>query len=688
MDKEGVPMTGSAISIPKKFQHVCPRNCYSACTMISTVKNERLIHVCGDKKHPFSRGKLCAQGFAYIQANYHQDRIKYPYFQEVKGTGNFRKITWEEAYGILIDKMKEVYNRKKDFSSFGFYQSKGNIGAHRFFTKQFLTTLGTTRILAEENSAIGFEAVQYDNEGLDVYTNPNKIRMASMIIIWGANPAETNVHLIPFLMEAKERGTKVVVIDPLYTQTAQLADLYVQIRPSTDGALVHLLIKLLMEFDHIDYASLEKHTINHKPYLESIKLTNTQHFLNICDISMEALSYLRDYLFSATSILHIVGVGLQQHVNGGQNVRAIQALAAVRGDLWKHGGGIYFPQRPPEKLFQQCTSGQKDLSNKTLQWNDWVGAEQSTENGSTIDLLWISGANPLTQRPNTNATLEKLHNTNFIVSLEQFLTPTISMSNLILPTTSHFEHFDLICSHWGIALNEKAITPFYESRSEWYIVAELAKRVQELWPHLITTPNYTSELDYLNHYVHITGMDKVYGIDRVTDLKQCGWKQMSLPDEHQDEQKVAKYHFSSTKAQQYGHPSKPVFVAGLLPSKTYPFWLISPHHSYRFNSQFWLLNLDKQQTPFIYMNQNTAEKRGIENGTIVHVYNNYGFLHVQAVLSKHMPEDVILIYQGWVLDGTQNVNKLVPAMETDMGEKLTDVRGIAYYDSFVNIKRL
>ncbi|MBM4761427.1 molybdopterin-dependent oxidoreductase [Bacillus sp. B15-48] len=112
-------------------------------------------------------------------------------------------------------------------------------------TEQFFASIGEfTRIIDSSSSFESFEAMGIES---GVGGNPLKIREASIIIISGANPAATNIHLIPFIIEAKVKGAKVVVIDPLYTQTAELVDLFIQVRPGGDGILAGLLLKRLLE---------------------------------------------------------------------------------------------------------------------------------------------------------------------------------------------------------------------------------------------------------------------------------------------------------------------------------------------------------------------------------------------------------------------------------------------------------
>ena len=236
----------------KTYRNVCPRNCPSSCTMISHIENDSIHHIAGDINHPYTKGKLCAKGFSYAEKNNHRDRLKYPYYQKVKGSGKYIQITWEKAFQLMIRELLNIHHQFDSFLPLALFKGSGNIGVHHYVTDDFFSNLGeTTRMFSSSSLFSGLNTTESDTIAVNG-PDPSTIKEASMIIIWGANPAATNIHLIPYIIEAKVRGAKIVVIDPLYTQTAELADLYIQLRPGTDGAFASLLIKHLIEKNACD----------------------------------------------------------------------------------------------------------------------------------------------------------------------------------------------------------------------------------------------------------------------------------------------------------------------------------------------------------------------------------------------------------------------------------------------------
>ncbi|WP_066249034.1 molybdopterin-dependent oxidoreductase [Neobacillus drentensis] len=678
-----------------QFKNVCPRNCFSACTMISHVENGRLVHITGDRNHPYTKGKLCSKGYAYVERNYHQDRLKFPYYQEVKGSGKFRQITWEKAFELIINQMINIKKQYGDFLPLVLYKYSGNFGVQHFVTEQFFSSIGkTTRIVGSPCHSAGIQAVQYDMGAVKM-SDPTQVAEAGLVIIWGANPAVTNIHLIPFILEAKGRGAKIVVIDPLYTQTTELADLYLQPRPSSDGALANLLIKGLYEAKSLDYRFLEEHSIGFEKFIKQMKQIDTQEYEEMCDIPKKAINLLLSWLKEAKVVSYIIGMGLQRHSNGGQNIRAIQALAAARGDIGKKGGGIFFNQEETYVFSNQqgFINEHLNVNNRNLTMDEWItNGVTPFINQPPIEMMWISCRNPLTQEPNPQLIQNHMKKIPFVVAVEQFMTQTAKMANLVLPTTTHFEEADIVTNYWHkeIAFNQKAIPPYYESRSEWNIMRELALRLKHHSPNLCSFPIHSSEEVYLNSQFNEKVLE-VFGIQSINDLEK-GSLTAKLPkiawNDQQFSTTTGKYHFYSMEASDAGLPPTPLFVEGKAPNETYPFWLITPHHPYALNSQFHFLNLTDEGEAFVAIHSDVAKAMGIFNGEIVKVFNNQGSIEIKAIFSKLVSKDILMIYQGWYPDSDVNINHLIPVTLTDMGENAYGAKGIAFYDTFVKVEKL
>lgn len=663
-----------------QFEHVCPRHCFSNCGMTSFVENGQLLMLTGKKNHPYSRGKLCAKGYGYIERNYHHSRLKHPYYQEVKGSGQFKQITWKKAFEIISCEILNIQEKYGHFLPLSLYKGSGNVGVHHSVAEQFFSSLGiTTRMKGPNQASTGYEAMKFDMGAVKM-ANPTSIRNAKMIIIWGANPAATNTNLIPFIIEAKAKGAKLVVIDPIYSQTAELADLYIQLCPSTDGLLANLVAKELITANQIDSEFIEHASSGYSEYAEAVLELNREESLQKCGVAAEALQLLVEWIVGAPVIAHVIGTGLLKHSNGGQNFRAIEALAAIHGDIGKKGGGIFFRQEK-SLLFQN----ERELeSNRVMNFH---GARLPSQLDIPIEVLWVIFGNPLVQEPNSNYVKKVLKDIPFVVMVDLFMTPTAEMSNLVLPTTSHFEEMDIVTSYWHreMLLNERAVKPYFESLSEWKIMTELAKEMEETKPGTCSFPIYESEEEYLNaqftqeiqDQLYVKNISTLKAKRTTTNIERAVWEKRKFATSS------GRFEFSSSAAEKLGFAPIPLAKEPPRPKEEHPFWLVTPHTPFGFNSQFHFLNLSGEDEAVVEIHPKAAEKRGLLDGEIIKIFNDHGVLEIKSVYSQRVPRDILVIQQGWYPKSEIIINQLVPAHPTDMGE-----HGIAFYDTFVNVGKL
>lgn len=654
--------------------------------LISQVEYGRVVHVSGETRHPYTRGKLCPRGYALVEKNYHKDRLKFPVFQEVKGSGKFKQITWEKAYELILNEITGIHARYGHLKPLAFYKGTGNIGIHHRVTGHFFYSLKGTTKLASSSYACGHHHGGYFSKDFI----PQSYKKPSLIVIWGANPAATNIHLVPFLLEAGLRGTKLVVIDPLYTRTAELADLYIQIKPGTDGALATLLAKELIKEPRFDESYIKNCPDSFRELAIFLTNINSKEFLDICEVPERAFSLLADWLKKAKMVAHIIGTGLQKHVNGEQNFWAIQTLAALH-----HKAG-----NVTTKVLQGNQKGERLFNNEQLEYTKEASGEHrviqfaeaaSGHDPHPVEMLWISCGNPITQEPHSQLIKEFIEGIPFVATVDQFMTPTAQMSNLILPTTTPFEEWDIVMNNWhgAISLNEKAVSPYFQSRSEWRIMTDLTTRLQKRNPDLCAFPVYRSEEEYLNAQFNDNIRER-YEVESIADLTRKGHIAMPKLSKAINNRTVNNRTASIEKGQNGG-------IAGTLdkgrlfrslisgaksPSEEYPFWLLTVHHPFRFNSQFQFLDISEEAETCANIHPLAAKEWGIKDGEVVKVCNRQGSLKMKAVYSRQVPKDILLVYQGGCPKSKVNVNRLIPFAKADTGEN------IAFYDTFVKIEKL
>lgn len=665
------------------YKHVCPRNCPSSCTMISYVENNQVKHITGDPYHPYTGGKLCAKGFSYIEQNSHQDRLKHPYYQKVKGSGKFKQITWEKAYELITNELIKIHKQYGTFLPLALYKGFGNIGIHHDVTEKFFSSLNeTTRIMGA--SALLNNPQLFDHLWKKNLTDPTTIVDADIIIIWGANPAVSNIHLIPFIIEAKLKGAKIVVIDPLYTQTVEFADLFIQLRPNTDMIFSYRLIKYLLESRHYQKSFIKQHTTGFAQFYPALQQLNVEEAFTQCDVPNEAVELLLSWLAEAKVVSYIVGTGIQKHVDSVTTIQAIETLAVIRGDIGKKGGGLFFKYNDPILIANQRLH--EPNSNERIIHLNRLNNYSGTNRQYPIEMLWISCGNPLIQDVNPNSFKQFLLEVPFVVTVDRFMTPTAQMSNLVLPTTSHFEESDIVISNWHgqIALNEKAIPPYFNSKSEWTIMTELASQLKEHTSLSCPFPIYRSEEEYLNAQFTDEIISR-YHIENLHALKN-GTNPAPFSTDEDELFTESKYHFYVPSELVANNHSFSLHTNER--AADYPFWLITPHHPYMLNSQFHYLNLSDVKEAFVNIHPDIGTKLGITDGEIVRVFNEQGSIQIKAKFSKYVPKDIVMIYQGWYTNSHVTINNLISELQSVHDDPSSPNHGFAFYNTFVNVGKI
>ncbi|MGB3212826.1 MAG: molybdopterin-dependent oxidoreductase [Desulforhopalus sp.] len=699
------------------FRNACPRNCYDTCSIKSYVKNGVLEFIEGAQESTFTDGALCVKGYAYPRRVYSPDRIKYPMKQVGRGTGNWKRISWDEALTEIAEKIFEI--KKKDGSLLGMALDKysGNFGITHYGVEGMMSSLGyTSRFVGTPCWPAGIDAQNFDMGNMWC-NDPEDFVKAKYIIVWGGNPAWNSVHTMKFIYEAQERGAKLVVIDPLLTQTAAKADLYVRIKTSQDGVLALGMARHIVDKGLFDPEFVEKYSKGFEDFVSYLKENvSVEWAAEQSGVPAELIRQLAEEYAKAEPGTIWAGYGLQRHMNGGVNVRAIDALAAMTGNIGKEGGGVRYGhlqtwgfnysamvQKQPEgsvgylgkdKIKSEFTIEQEGgaaYADRTININKLAESILTTDE-PPIRLLWVACKNPFGQdfdRPKLQKAFDKLE---MVVVVDQFFNETVQNADIVLPSTTLFEEYTVNVSYWHywLSINEKAIPEQYEARSDLQIGAMLSKKMNELEAGSCTFPQIMDTKVWMEKEFN-EGIYKYFGIKSWQDLRS-GPKKAKLPSSASwHDRKFAtpsgKYEFSSDLAADYGHTKLPEYKVR---RKAYDkFRVLTPHTQFGLHSQF--VNIDYMEDfnkePFVYINPVAAKAKNIADGDMVKVFNKVGNVTVKAKLTDNVAEDVILMYEAWFRKADFNVQNLVDDESSDMGSFKTGAPGVAIHDQFADIAK-
>ncbi|MCA1614472.1 MAG: molybdopterin-dependent oxidoreductase, partial [Acidobacteria bacterium] len=462
----------------------CPHDCPDTCAMLVTVEGGRAVSVAGDPAHPFTRGTLCTKVSNYHERTHSPDRVKTP-LRRVgeKGEGRFEPISWDEALDEIAGKFRALAESAEGPETILPYSYCGTMGLvqSESMDRRFFNRLGASLLDRTICATAGTEAMLSTN-GAKIGTNPERFADARLILLWGTNTISSNVHLWPFVLEAKKRGARLVAIDPRRTRTADQCDEHVAVLPGTDAALALGLMHVIFAEGLEDKDYLARHTVGAEELRRHAREYEPARVAEICGVEAGTIVRLaREYATTKPAVIRL-NYGLQRHAGGGMAVRAVMCLPAVTGAWRDAAGGALL-----------STSGAFPLDYDALQRPDLtpsppprtlnmsvLGDLLTKTDSPPVRALYVYNSNPAAVAPDQAKVLEGLRREDLFTAVhEQFMTDTCDYADIVLPATTQLEHFDLhkAYGHFYLTVNEPAIEPLHESKPNTEVFRLLAARL-------------------------------------------------------------------------------------------------------------------------------------------------------------------------------------------------------------------
>jgi len=657
------------------FKTACPLNCFDVCGFIVTAENEKVISIEGDPDHPITKGKVCGRGKMIKNRMYDPRRLQYPLKKIDK---QFVRISWDQAIDEISKKMLDINEEFGPTSILHSYDYASG-GLLKELDQRFFNFFGgMTKVEGSLCWAAGIQAQKYDF-GNSIGHGIDDLKNSRTIVIWGRNVTTTNVHLYPFLLEAKKRGVKIVVINPVKNGIAKQADLFLPITPGMDGHLALAMSKIIIEHDWYDHSFIKDHSVGFdyfKQQLEEMNITNISKEINI---DLDTMVQLAKWYALNRPTTTFLGLGMQRYTNGGNTIRSIDALAALTGNIGIAGGGVNYAHRSVGESFDWDPLLREDLRKE---YRAFYRPTQSEEILNTTDkpikMIFISRTNLVTQLPNVSQTIQALEKIETKIVLDMFMTDTAKQADYILPVASVFEEEDIYYGsmfHNVIRYGPKIVDPPGEAWSDLKIWTELAKRLGIEGFAKSREEFFEMALRPLNKY----------GID-YQSIKQKKQIELPLPDVAWEEKQFTtpsgKFEFYSNQAKEDGHSPTAILKEPIKREGRYPYQLISIHSNKSLHSQHhWLNQKDELDVP-IYLPKELAEKEYIQENDRIIVMNQQGRVLGSARIVEGGHPTTIIMEEGFELLTKGNPNILTPIGLSDMGN------GSIFYECRIAIERL
>jgi len=717
------------------------------CGLLAHVKEGVVTKVeAADMPDPRCR-HICARGLSTIQMLYHPDRLKYPMKRMGKrGEGKWERISWDEALDTIATKIKKIGEKYGPSSLLWCCATIGGLdliyaSLAGSLQGSFVSIIGDGDSAGPCGDMASFGVVWGDiyHTGL---ADPN------LCVLWGINPAETSPFGMRTIRDDRERGARLVVIDPRFTATASKADQYISIRPGTDAALalglIHIIIQkglhdtqfiidntvgpflvnsetglFLREKDVVADGSEQKYMVWDTSTGEartadtpgiSPALTGTystgiiecrpafqlladqareyppQKVSEITEIPQDIIRGLASEYSQRKPVASHRGLGMQRTFHGDLAFRAISTLAAITGNLHPVA-----PQLPVYELYMHLHGIM------TCNFMPILKAYDAIDKGDPypIKALWIAKQNWINQLPDPNrVTKELFPKLDLIVVADIFMTASARQADIVLPACTFYEQMDLVppinvtpSMPDYFQLQDRAVEPLHECKTDTQIVRELAQRMG-------LDEYFQNSDEQLIEALLSTGYPAEMGIT-MEKLKQGPVKAPRRPDFPNFLTPSGRMEFYCEKLVEMGQ-QLPCYIEPLESTrkplgKKYPLTYFTTHTRFRTHSTLanvkWLRELEPE--PNLEMNTIDAEARGIQSGDVVRVFNDRGAVKIKAMVHEGIRPGIVNVNQGWwpedFIDGSHQ--ELTHSVVNKAQEMIYEPNS-AFYDVLVEVEKI
>jgi anaerobic selenocysteine-containing dehydrogenase len=627
----------------------CTYDCPDACSLVVDLDapGPRLR---GDPGHPITRGFLCQKIRRHFNRLNHPERVRGP---RLRRGSTWTDISWEEALALMTDKLGQTLAHAGP-PGVVFINGGGSLGLSKSLIGHFFCSLGPVTTLRGGACSEAGEAAQELDFGDTASHDYTDLENSRGVVLWGKNPSATAVHQVPFLRRAQQRGAPIVLIEVRSSETQGLADRLIKVRPGGDGFLALAVLRRLLERGQLNEQAQGK-TENLDDFISFLRQPEqaANQLTRAAGVNLEDVEFLADLYGQPGPVGTWVGWGLQRRHFGGHHVRCIDALGHLSGHVGRPGGGVNFTTRRRRGL---ASVGLARPSGRQLS-TARLGEELAALDEPPAQFVYIAGANPVTQLPDSHRISRSLRQADFVVVADGFFTDTAEAADLFLPVALMLEEGDVVGSyqHHYVARGPQAVPPPSGVRGDLWIVRELHLRLGRPSDPLLCRPGETV-------------------------------KRMTAP------------WFGSESASVARNPTQPVVpFVGDFPTASgkarlvcerppsvsttadYPLRFLTPSCRRWLTSQRFEQDQEGQLADCYVYRQPCGSDREVEEGERARLESPCGSMEVLLRIDPLLAPDECWVRRGGWLRHGQGVNVLVEAQPTDIGQ------GVSFYDQSVRL---
>ena len=632
----------------------------------------------GSRKHAVTDGYICGKVRRFGERVYGDARLTHPLVRQGRRGGEFARTTWDEALATIAGRMVEIRDTwgAEAVLPFSYGGSNGLLTQDTVDARLF-REFGASRLARTVCALPTSTANQALYGKMPGVTYPD-YRHARLIVVWGANPSSSGIHLVPHIKAAQEAGAALVVIDPRRTNLARRADLHLALKPGTDVVVALAVHRYLFEHDLADEQFLAAHAEGADRLRERCAEWTLDRAAEVAGLDPELLENFAGMYADISPAIIRCGWGLERNRNGGNAALAVLALPAVGGKFGVRGGGYSMSNSAAWNLSSESWIARAEPDTRVVNMNR-LGRALLEMRDPPIRMLFVYNCNPVATMPNQNRVIEGLSREDlFTVVFDQVMTDTAKFADVILPATTFLESYDVARSYGStnLQLARPVIEPVGSARPNVEVFAELADRLG-----LDAGAGYGSDAEALlgltaalpeeargplmdaGIAVGVAGGAPIQFVD--VHPRTPNRKVRLFPEELERESPEGIYRYRPDPA-----------------TRDYPLALISPSTGKTVNSTLGEL---RARVANLQIHPDDAEPRGLTTGDTARVFNALGEVHCPVVLDADMRRGTIGLPKGLWRMSTLNgatANALV-------SDELTDIGGGAVFnDARVQVARV
>jgi len=625
----------------------CGKMCGASCGIIVTTEDDKIVKVEGDPDYPPTRGFFCVKGKAITELIYHPDRLTKP-LRRVgpRGSGEWEEITSDEAVFHIANKLRNIIEEHGS-ESIAFH-----MGAHRNdLIGEFMQRLGKT--IGTPNFATVDNVCSKARSLADKYTFgqkcfPDHNQPSECLVVWGRNSLDTGGESrMDIIRQAREHGTKILVIDPRETSMTRMAHQWVRPRPGSDGYLGIALLKTIIEEGLYARDFVDNYTIGFDRLREMVDGYTFQQLEDETWISVDDMKrFARTYATSKPAVIQ-TGNPLDQTPNAYQSCRLISILRAVTGNLDVPGGEVLSSGVPFVNIKDVEDKSKRPMIGSEFKVAASLGLAPSqdvlraayTGDPYPIKASLIFGSNPLMTYANTEGVHRAIMGLDLIVTAEFFMTPTAKYCDIILPVAANHEYDDFSPKFGHIVARPQIIDPPGECRPDIQWMNLIAKELglEGFWDNPREAFDEILEPAGLT-YEELVENGPVWAPQKYRKYIDEGFKTAS-----------GKVEIYSEALKEMGVPPIPEMVEHTTSTAKYPLVLTSGKDSYYYHSSWKTLPTLRKisKEPLVEMSSETAEEYGLVEGEMAYIETTEGKITQRVKINESIDPRIVFVAHGW-----------------------------------------